>query len=224
MIKRNLMTYAMLLLINILLFISCNQKDYMDIIWRDFTENGYTGKIVISLKNVDENIKTEYDGEEFILIANKTKKIKNRGRTNIYYKSRDPGACVDYYQNPKFPNKLEIFLIEEKEIEQIDDHTWKVPEKKGVEGYYLVMYDPNEDKRWQIESKDNVFVRDKVYTYKDSFQIAKNAEEIIDYIQKNDFAYYSAFQPKNYKNVKYSGYILKSKIDGSYCWIDTFLN
>ena len=222
MIKRNLMTYAMLLLINILLFISCNQKDYMDIIWRDFTENGYHGEIEIGLAESSDDPESKY--QHFKLRANETKRIKNYGMRDIYYKSRDPGACIDYYQNPKFPNKLEIFMLEVEKIEQIDEHTWKVPEKKGVEGYHLVIYDSIEDKRLEIESKDNVFICDKVYTYKDSFKIAKNAEEIIDYIQKEDFAYYSAFQPKNFKNVKYSGYILKSKIDGSYCWIDTYLN
>lgn len=152
------LTLLFILIINIL---SCKRNtDKMEIIWRDYTENGYNGIIEIGLAFDINNINKGY--EHFFLKTNETKYIENKNMTNIYFNKHSEDISVDFYHNSKFPNKLEIFMID-RAVNRGENNVWIVPHHRDVIAYFIEIYDSNKERCYNIISQDNYLLCEYIY-------------------------------------------------------------
>lgn len=203
------LTLLFILIINIL---SCKRNnDKMEIIWRDYTENGYNGIIEIGLAFDINNINKGY--EHFFLKANETKYIENKNMTNIYFNKHSGDISVDFYHNSKFPNKLEIFMID-RAVNRGENNVWIVPYHRDVIAYFIEIYDSNKERCYNIISQDNYLLCEYIYEQNEINDLNQN--DIFKIIKKKDFGYYSPVKkPVRYSVDGYNGIMIKSMIDGN---------
>lgn len=203
------LTLLFILIINIL---SCKRNnDKMEIIWRDYTENGYNGIIEIGLAFDINNINKGY--EHFFLKANETKYIENKNMTNIYFNKHSGDISIDFYHNSKFPNKLEIFMID-RAVNRGENNVWIVPYHRDVIAYFIEIYDSNKERCYNIISQDNYLLCEYIYEQNEIKDLNQN--DIFKIIKKKDFGYYLLVKkPVRYSVDGYNGIMIKSMIDGN---------
>ena len=161
-------------------------KGTMNIIWRDFTKNGYHEPLEFQYK-LKKNGKNEYITYE--LIPNETLSIELQGGERCAIKS---SANVCYWIE-ELGNDIEIILYDKSKIEKIDETTFVVDKlaTDGILAYQLISYDKKSGKMFKIISLDNIFVVNSIFTEIEMKGIS-NFGDILKFCEKSDLAYYDS--------------------------------
>ena len=195
--------------------VSCNSHRY-DITWHSF---GISTNNYIKLYFLDNLTHREYT---YKLIPNKTKYINVPNGTEFYSEEMPMEIRFAVYPNPKkLPNggELEFFVFNfNPTVERINENEFKMKRQEGVEAYF-VKFSKN-GKRYSAISKDEIISTQKEIS-EESFD---NILQLLDLILVEDIIYYNEFATKNYYGPErvWGGYIVKTKTDGKYLWLDSF--
>lgn len=189
-----------------LIFTSCEKHN---IIWTDLRAEKRNAKIQLGY-SIDFTTKNDY----FTLRTNKTKII--RARTQQHLMSTE---CPSYFclsVHPTFidtkDSEIEIFIYDWSDVKQTETG-FEVSPKENVAAYFINYYDPDINRNYTIVSKDSIFENVPI-----AESNTKSAEEIINEIDSHDYAYFKSYVDQRFE-IPIGGYILKSKVDGSYVWI-----
>lgn len=201
-----------LCLISSLFFISlllgCSNKK--KIIWSDYRSDEKNEKIELMFgKN-----NTTAPIRKNVVISDFTNYIIIPNGYSLIGQSHDSGFCVHVYPTSYSKiDKFEIFLYDTRKISK-EQSRYTVDKKENVLAYFLDCYDVKNKKHYTIVSKDNFF-----YNRKIEMRNTKTIIEILDVINKNDYAFYT--DDDYYQDMPYNGYIVKSNIDGSIIWLSS---
>ena len=159
-------------------------KGTMNIIWRDFTKNGYHEPLEFQYK-LKKNGKNEYITYE--LIPNETLSIELQGGERCAIKS---SANVCYWIE-ELGNDIEIILYDKSKIEKIDETTFVVDKlaTDGILAYQLILKDESTGKMFKIISLDNIFEVKSILSENEMRNVSKN-KDILECCTENDFAFY----------------------------------
>ena len=213
MIVENIMRLKIFLIsvFVILLLGSCNSYKY-NITWKVL---GVTTDRNITFTFWDHSTSKKY---VYNLIPNKTEFINVSNGANYSGTEMPIDMKILIYPDPdKLPDggNLEIFVFDPR-VEQINENEFKMKSQNDVEAYF-VKYSKNGKRYYALSKNEVISIKNEI-----SPDIIVSMEQLLELIYIEDITYFDEAGTNNYNGSEecWGGYIIKTKIDNSYLWLN----
>jgi len=197
-----------------LMLSACSTKQY-DISWDSLT-NFNTKDIELSL--TFSNSPRGHQFKKIKLIPNVTTKMEVPTDCSFRSYVQTMNVHVLYHPAPSdIPNggKMEVFLFN-PEVKQISENQFSINKIDHASAYFVEIF--KNSKYYYIISKNNLLNADF-----SNVKTIKPLTSMLEECSNNDGTYYDSSMSEDIEKVPsklWGGYIVQSKIDGKYLWLD----
>jgi hypothetical protein len=195
------------------LVVSCDSRKY-DISWNSFdtiTEHFITITFWDNFSNIERKYNLEPARTKYIVVPKNTRYIGEEMAIGI--------RTIIFPDPDKLPNggTLEIFLFNPK-VEQSSENEFIMHQQKDVEAYFVKFSQNGE--RYYAVSKDEIISIKREITFEPD-----SVEQLLNIILIDDIIFYDKSGNDNYNGSEqyWGGYIVKSKQNNKYLWLNSSL-